>query len=309
MRSDGSHRSIETSATSIEPDRQSNPAATIAPGTAPELARRFVREAFIHHLRRSPNLPASIASSVAADIETLPLGLPCDDSSRSAPQAQRDLLSADWPAGNDALAGRDHEAADLRALFERIAMLAESLRERLATWHKLPEKLVHEVVTHGREGAIAMVLASPHAQASSNVVVAILQDLQLLTPTVILRALCLGQLSFATAGFALRAGVPALEIEERLRDQGADGLSSYYGTAQVPAELCRAFRAALHVLLRENGSSSAGGRAAVTGEIIAQLVNAYAQVCPEDLEHVLCQLTRHSLERPNYPGPLRPALA
>lgn len=272
-------------------------------------ARRLVRQAFSHHLRRTPNLPNSIARSIAADIETLPLALSRDGLAADRPCEKKGAPRQSWPGSPKAVTAPVQKRAQAPSLLNSIADLSESLRERLIAWHKLPDTLVHEVVTHGREGAIAMALASPQVQATPDQAAALLQGINLLTPTLLLRVLCLGQLSFATAGLARRAGVPLSDVEQRLRNQGAEGFASLYEAAQIPDELQRAFRAALQVL--PLGAPGANGLAArqVTGAIIAQLVKAYDEVCPEDLEHVLCQLTRRSLEQRPPIGPLRPAIA
>ena len=178
-----------------------------------------------------------------------------------------------------------------------ITRISEDLRERLIDRHNIPAELAHELIGQGQERAIAQTLVSDNRAGEVERLAASLFAKGKLTPTLVLRALCMGDLRFFEASMATMAGIPVESTRTLLYDRGLDGLKSIYGKTTLPLELFNAFRVAVDVIRSVGREESEGWRKDYTRRIIDRLVKAYREVCPSDLEHVLSQISRHVIKQ------------
>ena len=68
-----------------------------------------------------------------------------------------------------------------------------------------------------------------------------------LTPTIILRAVCLGDMRFFEASLSLLARLPLVQARILIHDKGQQGLSAILEKAEIPKPLHVAFQAAVEV--------------------------------------------------------------
>jgi uncharacterized protein (DUF2336 family) len=169
-----------------------------------------------------------------------------------------------------------------------IASVSAALRARLVARHRIPEFLAEELARHAREAVLLDAIAGDGAAAGERLA-AHLQARRRLTPTLVLRALCGGDLGFFEAAMAQLAGLPAAQARALIYDRGVGGLRAIYQRAALPPELFRAFRVAVGAVLEGHLRR---GAAAYTEHVVGQLVLAYDDLCPAGIEHVLAQLAR-----------------
>jgi uncharacterized protein (DUF2336 family) len=168
-----------------------------------------------------------------------------------------------------------------------IACVSKRLRERLLVKHQIPGFLADELVMHAREKALTEILPCSDAEGAERLAYH-LQARRRLTPTLLLRSLCVGDLSFFDSAIATLAGVPAMNARALLYDRGILGLRAIYQKAGLPPALFKAFRVAMGAVL--DGYLNRG-RAAYTQRVIDQLVLVYNDLSPAGLEGVLAQLS------------------
>jgi len=113
-----------------------------------------------------------------------------------------------------------------------------------------------------------------------------------LTPTMLLRALCEGQVRFFEDSLAMMAKVPPRNVTTLLRDAGPFGLKALYRRAGLPPKMYRAFRAAVNVAIRKEMSEGAASRDERLARIREGLVNGYDEVGPEELEATFYRLSQ-----------------
>lgn len=171
-----------------------------------------------------------------------------------------------------------------------ITTVSAALRDRLVAKHHIPFHLAEALATHGRERTLAELLPHHGPEAARRLALH-LQDKQRLTPTLVLRALCLGDLAFFDAAMAALAGIPVGSAKALVYDRGNGGLRAIYETAQLPAELFHAFRVGVSAVL---DGQLALGRAAFTQHIVDQLLPLYDTMCPGGLEPMLSELSRRT---------------
>ena len=173
-----------------------------------------------------------------------------------------------------------------------ITLVSGELREQLVTRHQIPPELAEELTRQGREGALTQVLSRDLPGAEVERLAANLFARNVLTPTLVLRALCVGDLAFFQAAMAVLAGIPVENVKPLIYDQGRAGLEAIYEQSRLPRELFSAFRTAVEVVMESGGDKAERPRLEMTERIVRRLSREYDSVCPEGLEHMLSQLSR-----------------
>jgi uncharacterized protein (DUF2336 family) len=179
---------------------------------------------------------------------------------------------------------------------ERLIQIAsEGLRARLVEKHALPPVIVAELLRQARErallhGAVALprafdVDAFVHRLAAKGE----------LTPTLLMRTLCLGDVRFFEVGMAVLAGIAVPSAVELIADQGPLGFKALYEKTGLPSELFRAFKAALEVLGEMKIGDHDGWSPAQAQAILDRMLREYDEACPADLEHLMSQISRGML--------------
>jgi len=123
------------------------------------------------------------------------------------------------------------------AISERlVSMVSNQLRTRLVTRHELKPETATELMFQAREQA-TMALVSPDADASEvHKLVDQLYRYKRLTPTIVLRALCTGDMIFFESALTRLAGIPEKNVRILVRDTGGIGLKRLYEKAGLPPQ-------------------------------------------------------------------------
>ena len=268
------------------------------PGLLPGGVERQVREALAEHLRRCPYLPPSLAQTLSVDALSLRLSSGGAAAGPVKPSGVDGAVNGTLP--------QDPGLA-LDELQTAIYGLCGDLCEHLAERHDLPPALAGSIALHGRERALTLALSAADPEAEIELLVASLAAEDALTPTLLLRSLSLGLLTFFALAMANLAETEPQEAGRLIFDSESEGFQSLYERSDLPPGLFRAFRAAMEVVRGLGPEPAHDWRREYTNRIIVRLVNEYEHVCPEDLEHVLCTLS-HGLKTKPAAGPLRDAM-
>lgn len=183
-----------------------------------------------------------------------------------------------------------------------IQVVSDALRDRLVEKHALPPEIAAELLNQARERALFHSAAAAPRAFNVEAFAIRLNSKGKLTPTLLMRALCLGDLPFFEAGMAVRAGISVRNTVELISDRGPLGFKSLYEKSRLPHELFRAFRAALDVIgqLRDDGQIV--WSPPHTQLILDRVMREYDEVCPAGLEYLLSQMSRRILGRADQYG-------
>lgn len=134
------------------------------------------------------------------------------------------------------------------AVAERLVnLVSDGLREHLVANHDLPAETLSDVILHTREKA-TLDLVGPDAKESDvRELVSLLYRKERLSPTIILRSLCLGDIGFFEASVAILARVPITNARRLIHDKGENGLKAVLDQSKLPKDLYPAFMAAVEV--------------------------------------------------------------
>ena len=128
-----------------------------------------------------------------------------------------------------------------------VSKVSDNLREYLVTHHELPPDLASDLILESRERATVSLLSPGDDAADVEKLVAQLQRGGRLTPSLVLRAICVGDLGFLEASLAVMSKTPLVNTRALVHDGGPLGLKSLCEQAGIPAEIYPAIRAAVDV--------------------------------------------------------------
>jgi uncharacterized protein (DUF2336 family) len=177
------------------------------------------------------------------------------------------------------------------ALAERIVnLVSKSLHSYLVERHDLTDEMAADLVLAAREKATIMLLP---AGAKSADVIEFAQQLHSagrLSPTLLLRALCSGDIAFFEAAMSVLSGVPIINARLLIHDKGALGLQSIYQYAHLPLDLFPAFRAAFDVAREMDYDGGDRDRQRFAAKVIERVLTRLEKLDERNADYLLNRL-------------------
>ncbi|WP_448204195.1 DUF2336 domain-containing protein [Azospirillum sp. sgz302134] len=171
-----------------------------------------------------------------------------------------------------------------------VAVVSERLREHLVTNHELPAKVAADLVLQSRERATVALFSGESDEGALERLVAQLSRTGRLTPSLLLRALCMGDVAFFETAMSYMGNVPLTNARLLIHDAGRLGLKSIYDKAKLPAALLPACRIALDVLKETPYDGEAHDIERHRRRVIERILTQYEDLAPEDLDYLLAKL-------------------
>jgi uncharacterized protein (DUF2336 family) len=129
-----------------------------------------------------------------------------------------------------------------------VSLVSDAMQDYLVTHHELSPTVATDIVLQGRERATVGLLAPDADDTEAERLVRRLQVNGRLTPSLVLRALCMGDVTFFEAAIAVLANVPITNARILIHDKGALGFKALYEKANLSEALFDAFRCAVEVI-------------------------------------------------------------
>ncbi|MEZ5832615.1 MAG: DUF2336 domain-containing protein [Dongiaceae bacterium] len=176
-------------------------------------------------------------------------------------------------------------------LSERIVtIVSASMRDYLVERHDLSDETAADLVLAARERATIMLLP---AGAKSSDVIEFAQQLHnagRLSSTLILRALCSGDMAFFEAAMSVLSGVPIINARLLIHDQGALGMQSIYQYAHLPLDLFPAFRAAFDVARDMDYDGGDRDRQRFATKVIERVLTRLERLDDRNVDYLMSRL-------------------
>ncbi len=128
-----------------------------------------------------------------------------------------------------------------------VNMVSEKLQQDLMMRHQLPSEQVSDLILQSREKATLGLLTSGGQRQDSRRLIVHLYQNGRLTPTILLRALCMGDMDFFESGVAVMSRIPLTNTRHMIHGGDRDIMRSLFDKAALPKELQPAFAAAIEV--------------------------------------------------------------
>ena len=174
-----------------------------------------------------------------------------------------------------------------------VTMVSAGLQEELVKRHELPTSLATDLILQSRERA-TITLSTESSSDELEKLVRQLRDNGRLTPSIILRAVCMGDLHFFEAATAELAGVPVMNARALIHDSGGLGLKAVWDKANLPALHFTAARAAIDVARETEYDGGENDRERYSRRMIERILTQYGDLGvdfdSDDLEYLLAKM-------------------
>ncbi len=175
-----------------------------------------------------------------------------------------------------------------------VSAMAEKLQSYLVSKHDLPADAAANLILQTRERATVSLLSRGATDADLEELVFQIHVNGRLTPSLIIRALCVGDMAFFEAAVARLANVPLKNAKKLIHDGGDLGLRSIYDKAGMPERLFSAVRAAVQILAEEDYDGGRNDRERFAARIIERLLTQFedpsSKMTQDDIDYLMNKL-------------------
>ncbi|AYV49096.1 hypothetical protein CFHF_14110 [Caulobacter flavus] len=173
-----------------------------------------------------------------------------------------------------------------------IDMVGDQLREHILDNHALSAERALEIIVGAKERATVDLVDQAGRTADPKAFVAHLHRAERLTPSLLLRALAHGHMTFVEWGLAELAGVPHHRTWLMVHDAGALGLKAIYERAGLPSRLYPAFRAGVDAYHGMEFDGRPGERERFQEHMLQRFLTSSQAVSREESDYLLDKLDR-----------------
>ncbi|MGB4101894.1 MAG: DUF2336 domain-containing protein [Alphaproteobacteria bacterium] len=170
-----------------------------------------------------------------------------------------------------------------------VTHVSEKLREYLVTHHELSPSLAADMVLQSRERATINLVSNSSETDVEKLVVQLYRNKRL-TPSLVLRALCMGDVAFFEASIAVMSNVPLVNARILIHDAGRLGLKSLYDKSGMPPRLLSAVRVALDVVRETELDGEERDMERYRARVIERILTQFEDMQQEDIDYLLDKL-------------------
>jgi uncharacterized protein (DUF2336 family) len=195
-----------------------------------------------------PNLPESVSDSLIRHAEEPAVVVLMNNSSaRIADDSLERAVTrfADSTRVKEAMVLREH--LPITVAERLVTMVSKALQAHLVRTHDLAPETAADIVLTSREHAIIR-LSLGASDTELRHMVSQMQRNNRLTPSLILRALCTGDIAFFEAAMAVKGDIPLENAQILIHEPSRRGLAALYRKAAMPERLYEAVKAAVDVV-------------------------------------------------------------
>ncbi len=175
-----------------------------------------------------------------------------------------------------------------------VSALTEQLQDYMVKNHDLPSDKAHNLILQARERATVTLLKEGSSDAELIQLVRQLNRSQRLSSSLILRALCTGDIKFFEYAMAELSGVPIQNARQLIHDGGKLGLESIHKKAQMPIVLLPAVRACIELVNETDYDGGSNDRFRFTNKILERVLTQFedpsSKMTEDDLEYLMTKL-------------------
>ena len=171
-----------------------------------------------------------------------------------------------------------------------VTIVAGELFDHLVNNHELPPQIAIDLAMGARERATIDIVEQAAKQKDLGRFVQQLNLNGRLTPSLLMRGLCLGHVDFVEHAMAELAGMAHQRMWMLVHDGGQGGLKAAFDHAGLPPRLYASFRAALdvyHSIEREGGVED---RATFRRRMLERTLTLFQSIPKDDLDYLLEKL-------------------
>ncbi len=177
-----------------------------------------------------------------------------------------------------------------------VTMVSGELFDHLVNNHELPPQLAIELALGARERATVDIVEQAGRQKDLAGFARQLNINGRLTPSLLMRGLCLGHMEFVEHALAELSGMPHTRLWLLLHDGGPLGLKAAFDRAGLPPRLFPSFRAAIEVYHGIDREGGADDRVVFRRRMLERTLTLFQSIPKDDLDYLLEKLDMSGLD-------------
>ncbi len=170
-----------------------------------------------------------------------------------------------------------------------VTMVSEKLRDHIMTHHEISPTTATDLLLESREKATVSLVEGGDQRTVQQLVDQLAANGRL-TPTLLLRALCMGDTTFFEVALAKKAGIPVLNAYKLVHDGGDLGLQRLFEVAEMPPQFLVMVRAALDIsseMMETGGDDRELYRKLMIERVLTQIED---EIDTENLDYLIGKL-------------------
>jgi uncharacterized protein (DUF2336 family) len=183
-----------------------------------------------------------------------------------------------------------------------VTMVSTALQTHLVKVHDLAPATAADIVLKSRENAIIR-LSLGASDVDLRQMVGQMHRNGRLTPSLILRAVCTGDIAFFEAAMAVRSNIPVDNAQILIHDASGRGLEALYRKAEMPEALYTAVRTAVEVMDDTGFDGEARDLERFRSRVISRVLTVVDTVDPSDADYLLEKLGDVLVHAPTNDAP------
>ena len=181
------------------------------------------------------------------------------------------------------------------AISERVvSALSERLQDYLVSKHEVSPDVASTLILQARERATVTLIDYGSSDAELDSLIEQLHRKERLTPSLLLRALCVGDLNFFERAMARVAALPLQNVRVLIHDKGMLGLEPLYLRTSLPKALYPAFRAAISLVVETDYDGGLNDRQRYVERIMQRMLTKFedpsTHIAKDDIEYLMARL-------------------
>mgnify|MGYP003624844553 FL=1 len=175
-----------------------------------------------------------------------------------------------------------------------VSLVSGQLFDLLVNRHELPAQMAIDLAGSARERATIDLVEQAGRTHDLPRFVSQLNLNGRLSHSLIMRALCCGQMPFVEHSLAELSGVGHQRVWLMIHDAGPLGLQAVFDRAGMPRKMLPAFRAAVNVFHETSHDGGPNDRARFRARMIERVLTQFQAIPKDDLEYLLDKLDYYS---------------
>ena len=175
-----------------------------------------------------------------------------------------------------------------------VSLVSGQLFDLLVNRHELPAQMAIDLAGSVRERATIDLVEQAGRTHDLPRFVSQLNLNGRLSHSLIMRALCCGQMPFVEHSLAELSGVGHQRVWLMIHDAGPLGLQAVFDRAGLPRKMLPAFRAAVNVFHETSHDGGPNDRARFRARMIERVLTQFQAIPKDDLEYLLDKLDYYS---------------
>ncbi len=175
-----------------------------------------------------------------------------------------------------------------------VSALAERLQAYLVSKHDVSLDVASTLILQARERATVTLIDYGSSEAELENLIDQLDRKDRLTPSLLLRVLCVGDLNFFERAISKLTKLPLPNVRILIHDKGMLGLEPLYRRAGLPDGLFPAFRAAVSLVVETDYDGGRNDRQRYVERIMQRMLTIFedptTEIAPHDIEYLMTKL-------------------